>query len=83
MLPTPDLGHILPETYLKVYEPAGPSLPLTSILTSPEDTFILLDALEKDIPLLRALTPPLPLVVEIGSPHLPFPRKPSRTASNV
>ena len=50
-------------------------LPLLPSLTSPEDTFILLDALENDIPLLRTLkTPsrPIPWVVEIGSPLSPL-----------
>jgi hypothetical protein len=72
MKPTPDLSHITEETYLEVYEPAG--LPLSySINAIVEDTFILLDALEQDIPRLRALSSQKSsssIVVEIGCPTL-------------
>ncbi|KAF8342884.1 S-adenosyl-L-methionine-dependent methyltransferase [Cantharellus anzutake] len=52
MLSTPDLSHLTPEDYETVYEPA-------------EDTFILLDALEKDMEILKE-GPPL-ICLEIGS----------------
>jgi hypothetical protein len=71
MKPTPDLSHITEETYLQVYEPAG--LPLSfSINVIAEDTFILLDALEQDIPRLRAFSQKSSslIVVEIGCPTL-------------
>lgn len=75
MKPTPDLSHIAKETFLQVYEPAGPSSPLSLLLEAilipclVEDTFILLDALEKDIPRLRELSSKknsVPCVIEIG-----------------
>jgi release factor glutamine methyltransferase len=69
MLPTPDLSHISEETYLQVYEPAG----FSPIVLMTEDSFILLDALENEIPLLRQTSSEilargnLPLVIEVGS----------------
>lgn len=68
MLPTPELSHISEETYQQVYEPAGQS---SSPKLRIEDTFILLDALERDIPFLRQLCSrkslhDIPLVIEIG-----------------
>jgi len=52
MIPTPDLSHLSSIDYDRVYEPA-------------EDTFLLLDALEKDAEHLRASKPTICL--EIGS----------------
>ncbi|KIY53981.1 putative methylase [Fistulina hepatica ATCC 64428] len=52
MIPTPDLSHLTTADYDKVYEPA-------------EDTFLLLDALEKDADVLRAAKPSV--VLEVGS----------------
>jgi release factor glutamine methyltransferase len=54
MLPTPDLGHLKAADYQHIYEPA-------------EDTFILLDALEKDEALLRGRSPCLCLEIGSGS----------------
>lgn len=51
MIPTPDLSHLSPSDYDRVYEPS-------------EDTFILLDALELDAVLLQRLKPRL--CVEVG-----------------
>eukprot|EP01135_Chromosphaera_perkinsii_P012235 Nk52_evm6s2622 gene=Nk52_evmTU6s2622 len=53
MLPTPDLSHLKAEDYNRVYEPA-------------EDTFLLLDAIEKDLDFIRGVISPS-LCVEIGS----------------
>ncbi|KZW02638.1 putative methylase [Exidia glandulosa HHB12029] len=52
MIPTPDLAHLTKQDYDVVYEPA-------------EDTFILLDALEADAEVLRAIK--TPICLEIGS----------------
>eukprot|EP01137_Pigoraptor_chileana_P019520 Opistho-2@80665 len=52
MLPTPDLSHLKSRDYDVVYEPA-------------EDTFLFLDALEKDAEQLTAMKPAI--CVEIGS----------------
>ncbi|CAG8691386.1 10216_t:CDS:2 [Funneliformis mosseae] len=53
MIPTPNLDHISSKDYENVYEPA-------------EDTFLLLDALEKDAELLRNEIAPC-ISLEIGS----------------
>ncbi|KAG5519333.1 hypothetical protein PMAC_001958 [Pneumocystis sp. 'macacae'] len=52
MLPTPELSHLRQKAFQEVYEPS-------------EDTFILLDALEQDLNLLRNLSE-IPLCLEIG-----------------
>jgi len=54
MLPTPDLSHLTPEDFALVYEPA-------------EDTFILLDALERDADLIRNADPTVALEIGCGS----------------
>ena len=74
-LPTPYIGHLTSEDYEHTYEPAGEDHPssarstlslLTADLTdAPEDSFILLDALEQDANLLRGIEPAL--CIEIGS----------------
>lgn len=50
-IPTPQIAHFTEEDYRDIYEPA-------------EDSFILLDALEKDADLIRLTEPTLS--VEIG-----------------
>jgi len=42
MFPTPDLSHATQADYSEVYEPA-------------EDTFLLMDALEKDVVFLKSI----------------------------
>ncbi|KIL70962.1 hypothetical protein M378DRAFT_189519 [Amanita muscaria Koide BX008] len=54
MLPTPDLSHLSSKDYELIYEPA-------------EDTFLLLDALEKDAEALRATKPTVCLEIGSGS----------------
>ncbi|POY76356.1 hypothetical protein BMF94_0553 [Rhodotorula taiwanensis] len=61
MLPTPLTPHLSKLEYESVYEPAGESsLPLAC---APQDTFILLDALEQDAELLKGSR----ICLEIGS----------------
>ncbi|KAI8826657.1 S-adenosyl-L-methionine-dependent methyltransferase [Fimicolochytrium jonesii] len=52
--PTPDLGHLRASDYNNVYEPA-------------EDTFLFLDALQKDVEFIRALRPSICLEIGSGS----------------
>ncbi|PVG03263.1 S-adenosyl-L-methionine-dependent methyltransferase [Serendipita vermifera] len=54
MLPTPDLSHLTRKDYENIYEPS-------------EDTFILLDALEKDVEFLKEKNPRLCLEIGSGS----------------
>jgi hypothetical protein len=63
-LPTPYIGHLTEEDYEHVYEPAGERGQRRPSLIGPEDSFILLDALEADTIPLRAARPSL--CVEIG-----------------
>lgn len=63
-LPTPYIGHLTEEDYEHVYEPAGERDQSRPLLIGPEDSFILLDALEADAIPLRASQPSL--CVEIG-----------------
>ncbi|EJD55085.1 hypothetical protein AURDEDRAFT_93740 [Auricularia subglabra TFB-10046 SS5] len=68
MIPTPDLSHLRPADYEHVYEPAGTRVEYSQLLTTDravEDTFILLDALEQDADILRAMK--APICVDIGS----------------
>ena len=77
MIPTPNLDHISSKDYEHVYEPAGKLIKSLlfdyknannsnskSILL--EDTFLLLDALEKDAEFLRNEVRPC-ICLEIGS----------------
>ena len=78
MIPTPDLSHLTRNDYDLVYEPAGAKLthPVQIVpyilIFSPtaEDTFILLDALEKDADELRKLRPSVCLEVGWVSPSV-------------
>lgn len=54
MFPTPDLSHATQADYSEVYEPA-------------EDTFLLMDALEKDVVFLKSIEPLICLEVGCGS----------------
>ena len=71
MIPTPDLSHLTRKDYDLVYEPAGkktthPIQSIPHIFIFPpmvEDTFILLDALEKDADELKKLQPSVCLEV--------------------
>ncbi|XP_064597642.1 methyltransferase N6AMT1-like isoform X2 [Liolophura sinensis] len=54
MLPTPDISHLASADYQNVYEPA-------------EDSFVLLDALEKEAEYLKNLGPSVCLEVGLGS----------------
>ncbi|KAJ7139748.1 S-adenosyl-L-methionine-dependent methyltransferase [Mycena epipterygia] len=54
MIPTPDLSHLRPDDYERIYEPA-------------EDTFILLDALEQDAEQLTSMRPRISLEIGSGS----------------
>lgn len=69
MIPTPDLSHLTRKDYDLIYEPAG-TKPHTSCTMHPhtfppivEDTFVLLDALEKDVDELKKLQPSICLEV--------------------
>ncbi|XP_055959522.1 methyltransferase N6AMT1 [Patella vulgata] len=53
-LPTPDISHLTSTDYLKIYEPA-------------EDSFLLIDALEKDVKFLNQLRPSVCLEVGCGT----------------
>ena len=76
MIPTPDLSHLTRKDYDLVYEPAGTKtarfiriIPLIPTLPPmAEDTFILLDALEKDADELKKLQPSICLEVGWVSP---------------
>ena len=71
MIPTPDLSHLTRKDYDLVYEPAGtkPTSPAQTVphilifFPTAEDTFILLDALEKDADELKRLQPSVCLEV--------------------
>lgn len=74
-IPTPSLVHLTREDYEHIYDPAGQlnsvrpvSTPLEPDFrtTGPEDSFILLDALELDASELKGLSPGS-VCVEIGS----------------
>lgn len=81
MIPTPDLSHLTRKDYDLVYEPAGTNttrpvqiIPCTLIFSpTVEDTFILLDALEKDADELRKLQPSVCLEVGwVNQSYSPF-----------
>lgn len=71
MIPTPDISHLTKEDFDRIYEPAG-DISCSSIVMiwtetgvfHPEDTFLLLDALEEDAEELKAMKPRICL--EIG-----------------
>ncbi len=70
MIPTPDISHLTKEDYDRVYEPAGMS-PNHLIISncsfrSIEDTFLLLDALEKDAQSMRTQNPAICLEIGYG-----------------
>jgi hypothetical protein len=77
-LPTPYIGHLTEEDYEHVYEPAGERGQRRPSLIGPEDSFILLDALEADTIPLRAARPSL--CVEIGCDGSSMLRLPGHTA---
>ncbi|KZO94996.1 S-adenosyl-L-methionine-dependent methyltransferase, partial [Calocera viscosa TUFC12733] len=54
MLPTPDLSHLTRQDFALIYQPA-------------EDTFILLDALERDAELIKTADPTVSLEIGSGS----------------
>ena len=67
MLPTPDLSHLSNDDKLHVYDPAGElhcSRYRSTTDISIEDTFLLLDGLEKDAEQLKTQKPLICL--EIG-----------------
>lgn len=54
MLPTPDYSHFTTKDYEEIYEPS-------------EDTFLFIDAIEKDIELLNSINPLVALEIGPGS----------------
>ena len=78
MIPTPDLSHLTQTDYDLVYEPAGAEkrppkksrISFLHFLQRAEDTFLLLDALEKDADELRKLQPSVCLEVGWVNPSL-------------